>query len=261
MANVLKVHEQNTINQLAAQGWSRRRIARELGVDRKTVRRHLKAAAKSPTISTPGSGEVESKSPTISTPGESGSFPMPATGSDLVSAALEAEAGRPSHCEAHRAGIEAKLDTGLSAQRIYQALVVEVGFSGSYQSVTRFVRGLRRQQPDRVWRIEAQPGAELQIDFGAGAPVIDAEGRRRRPWILRPILSFSRKAYSEAVFHQTTENLIRCLENTFRAFGGVTKTINLDNLRAAVQNPDWCDPELNPKLLSFCRHYGCALLP
>ena len=261
MANVLKVHEQNTINQLAAQGWSRRRIARELGVDRKTVRRHLKAAAKSPTISTPGSGEVESKSPTISTPGESGSFPMPATGSDLVSAALEAEAGRPSHCEAHRAGIEAKLDTGLSAQRIYQDLVVEVGFSGSYQSVKRFVRGLRRQQPDRVWRIEVQPGEELQIDFGAGAPVIDAEGRRRRPWILRPILSFSRKAYSEAVFHQTTENLIRCLENTFRAFGGVTKTINLDNLRAAVQNPDWCDPELNPKLLSFCRHYGCALLP
>jgi len=23
----------------------------------------------------------------------------------------------------------------------------------------------------------------------------------------------------------------------------------------------WCDPELNPKLLSFCRHYGCVLAP
>ncbi len=37
------------------------------------------------------------------------------------------------------------------------------------------------------------------------------------------------------------------------------KVLNLDNLRAAVQQSDWCDPELNPKLLSFCRHYGCAL--
>ena len=261
MANVLKVNEQNTIQQLAAQGWSGRRIARALNVDRKTVRRYLQAAAKSPTISTPGSAAAESKSPTISTPGQSGSPPAQTTGAELVTAVLEAEAGRPSYCASHHARIEAKLEEGLSAQRIYQDLVAEVGFSGSYQSVKRYVRQLRDQQPERVWRIEVQPGEEVQIDFGTGAPVIDGDGRRRRPWVLRVVLSFSRKAYSEAVFQQTTENLIRCLENAFRAFGGVSKTVNLDNLRAAVQNPDWCDPELNAKLLSFCRHYGCALLP
>ena len=54
MANILKVNEENTIQQLAAQGWSLRRITRELQVDRKTVRRYLRAAAKSPTLSTPG---------------------------------------------------------------------------------------------------------------------------------------------------------------------------------------------------------------
>ena len=75
------------------------------------------------------------------------------------------------------------------------------------------------------------------------------------------VLSYSRKAYSEAVFHQTTENFIRSLENGFRSFGGTVRVLNLDNLRAAVQKADWYDPELNPKLLSFCRHYGCALLP
>ena len=100
MANILKVHEQNTIQQLAALGWSQRRIARELKLDRKTVRRYLNAAAKSPTISTPGSPEpAESKSP-ISTPGEP-------TGAELVTTALEAEAGRPSFCDPHRARIEA----------------------------------------------------------------------------------------------------------------------------------------------------------
>lgn len=254
MANVLKVNEQNTILQLAAQGWSRRRIARELKIDRKTVRRYLHEAAKSPTISTPGSDEADDSKSPISTPGE-------LTGATLVTQVLEAEAGRPSFCEPHRERISAKLELGLSAQRIYQDLLAEVQFIGSYQSVKRFVRQLRHEQPERVWRIEVQPGEEVQVDFGTGAPVVDGHGRVRRPWILRVVLSYSRKAYSEAVFHQTTENLVRCLENAFRAFGGVAKILNLDNMRSAVQKADWCDPELNPKLLSFCRHYGCSLMP
>jgi transposase len=254
MANILKMHEQNSIQQLAAQGWSKRRIARTLKLDRKTVRRYLGAVSKSPTISTPGSTGADSKSPGISTPGVS-------SGPQVVTEALNAHAGRPSLCEAHRERIELKLEAGLSAQRIYQDLVEETGFGGSYQSVKRFVKRLQAQQPERVWRIEVAPGEEVQIDFGTGAWVIDAQGRRRRPWVLRAVLSFSRKAYSEAVFHQTTENLIRCLENAFRSFGGVAQTINLDNLRAAVQQADWCDPVINPKLESFCRHYGCALVP
>ncbi len=178
----------------------------------------------------------------------------------MVVSIVRAEAGRPSFCATHHKRIESKLEAGLSAQRIYQDLVSEVGFSGSYQSVKRFVRQIRQEEPERVWRVETAPGEEAQVDFGLGAPVVDSE-RRRRPWVLRVILSYSRKAYSQAVFNQTTENFIRCLENAFRAFGGVPKILNLDNLRAAVLRADWHDPELNPKLLAFCRHYGCALLP
>ena len=75
------------------------------------------------------------------------------------------------------------------------------------------------------------------------------------------VLSHSRKAYSEVVFRQTTENLIRCLENAFWHFGGVPKTLVPDNLKAAVLKADWYDPDLNPKLRSFCEHYGTVLLP
>lgn len=250
MANVLKVHEQSNIQQLAAQGWSRRRIARELNLDRKTVRRYLETESKSPTISTADSlAPPESKSP-ISTPGE-----------NADTAPLSGKPGRPSLCAVHRVSIDSKLDAGLSAQRIYQDLVSEVSFSGSYESVKRFIQKLCRQQPERVWRVEVQPAEEIQVDFGTGAPVVDPEGRHRRPWVLRVILSYSRKGYSEAVFHQTTENFIRCLENALRAFGGSVKVLNLDNLRAAVHKADWCEPQLNPKLLSFCQHYGCAILP
>jgi transposase len=272
MANILKVHVQNAIEQLTAQGWSRRRVAKHLGIDRKTVRRHLRAAAKSPIISTPGSGPPDpSKSP-ISTPRSTEAdmaanslatvaTPHQPMGPEMVTAALQAEVGRPSLCESHRLRIESKVETGLSAQRIYQDLVAEVAFTGSYQSVKRFVRQLRQAHPERVWRIEVAPGEEAQVDFGTGAWVTEADGHRRRTWVLRVVLSYSRKAYSEAVFHQTTENFIRGLENAFRSFGGVVKVLNLDNLRAAVRKADWYDPDLNPKLLSFCRHYCCALLP
>ena len=74
------------------------------------------------------------------------------------------------------------------------------------------------------------------MDFGTGAPILRADGRgRRRTHIFRIVLSHSRKAYSESVLRQDTETFIRCLENAFRYFGGVTQTLNIDNLRAAVK--------------------------
>ena len=87
------------------------------------------------------------------------------------------------------------------------------------------------------------------------------QGQRRRTHVIRVVLSHSRKAYSEVVYRQTTENLIRCLENAFWHFGGVPKTLVPDNLKAAVIKADWYDPDLNPKLRSFCEHYGTVLLP
>ena len=88
-----------------------------------------------------------------------------------------------------------------------------------------------------------------------------AEGKRRRPHLFRVVLSRSRKGYSEGVWRQTTENFIRCLENAFGYFGGVTRTVILDNLRAAVTRADWFEPQLNPKVEEFCRHYGTVSLP
>ena len=102
----------------------------------------------------------------------------------------------------------------------------------------------------------------MQVDFGQGAPVIDpVTGKRRRPHLFRATLSFSRKGYSEVVWRQDTETFLRCLENAFRHFGGVTKTVIPDNLKAAVLQADWFDPELNPKLTSFAEHYGTVILP
>jgi hypothetical protein len=75
------------------------------------------------------------------------------------------------------------------------------------------------------------------------------------------VLSHSRKAYSEAVPRQTTDNFLRVLEKAFRYFGGVPKTLVIDNLKAAVTRADWFDPDLNPKIVSFAQHYGTVFLP
>jgi transposase len=168
--------------------------------------------------------------------------------------------GRQSLCAPWQGQIEAALAVGLSAQRIYQDLVCEQGFEGSYQAVKRFVRQLRRSGTVPFVRMEADPGAEAQVDFGQGAWVIE-NGKRRRPHLFRIVLSHSRKAYSEVVWRQTSEGFIRCLENAFRYFGGVPQTLVIDNLRAAVTRADWYDPKLNAKVAEFCRHYGTVILP
>jgi transposase len=152
------------------------------------------------------------------------------------------------------------LEQGLSAQRIYQDLGGD-GFDHEYHSVRRFVAKLQKTSPLPFRRMESASGEEAQIDFGTGAWIELPDGKRRRTHVFRIVLSYSRKGYCEAVYRQTTEDFIRCIENAFWHFAGVPKILVIDNLKAGVIQPDWYDPELNPKLQSFCEHYGCVILP
>lgn len=243
MANQIKMAVRDSIYALYDKGWSRRRIARELDLDRETVSRHLRLRAVDP--------PKPAISPTGINDGDGGAKPAI---SPLGSA------GRQSACCGYDAAIRAGIDAGLTAQRIFQDLRTEHGYSGGYCSVKRYVRRLTGGQGPRIYRMECEPGEEAQVDFGLGAPIV-VDGRRRRSWVFRIVLSHSRKGYSEAVFHQRTEDFIRALENGFRKFGGVPKTLVIDNLRAAVARADWYEPELTPKVAEFCRHYGTVILP
>jgi len=207
--NHLKVNVQQSILTLASHGWSRRRIARELKLDRATVRRHLEGAEANAAISTPGSDSTADSNAAISTPGsDSAARSEPAT---IVPSVSVAGAGRKSVCAPWAVVIQAALSAGLSAQRIYQDLVTEHSFPGSYQTVKRFVRKLSAITVLPFRRMEVEPGAEAQIDFGQGAWVIQPDGRKRRPHLLRVVLSHSRKGYSEVVWRQSTEEFIRGL--------------------------------------------------
>lgn len=256
MSNRLKMANIHAIIGLLEQDWSYRRIARELGVDRDTVARYdrLRQNRPKPAIVTPGSELSEDPNAANPTAGHA------LVGDLFFIEASGRSPGRPSQCDPFTDLIKKKLDEGLTAQRIWQDLRNENAFDGSYSSVKRFVQRLGVTTPLPFRRMECEAGQEAQVDFGTGAWVIE-NGKRRRPHILRIILSHSRKGYSEPIWRQTTENFIRCLENAFHAFGGVPKTLVIDNLKAAVKNADWFDPDINPKVVEFARHYGIVILP
>lgn len=282
MANVLTMAKIQSIQQLHALGWSQRRIAHELDIDRGTVARYLQSSPPDPKPAIPPAGSGESNAATFlllpapvlgRTNGSDGAgcaagsnAAIPPTGLPEGNSAAAAGTpsiprGRPSQCEPLRELILAKLGQQLSAQRIWQDLAADPGFTGSYDSVKRFVRRLGATTPLPFRRMECGPGEEAQVDFGSGAPIIAPDGKRRKTNVFRIVLSHSRKAYSEATFTQTTEDFFRCLENAFAHFGGVPTTLVIDNLKAAVAHADWFDPELTPKVQSFCRHYGTTILP
>ena len=121
--------------------------------------------------------------------------------------------------------ILAKLEQGLSAQLIYRDLIADHDFTGEYPSVRRFIRRLGAGVVFPFRRMECAPGEEAQVDFGTGAPIVLPDGKRRRTHVFRIVLSHSRKAYSEAVYRQTTDSFLLCLENAFAHFGGVPRTL------------------------------------
>jgi len=248
MANVLKMAIIEAIHSLRSAGLSCREIARRLGVHRETVSRHLRQGPEA--VLKPANAPILPAGP----PALAG-FEAP-----IGKSAVAAQ--RSAACPWVDWLIEQR-SKGLSAKRIHQDLLTE--FPGarnvSYDSVRRLLKRQGATLPVPFRRMESPPGHEAQIDFGTGAPVVGPNGRRRKTHVLRVVLSHSRKAYSEAVFTQSTDDFLHCIENAFEHFGGVPRTLVVDNLKAAVLQADWFDPEINPKFADFCRHYGTVVLP
>ena len=281
------MEELHAIRCLLKKHWSNRRIARELGIHRETVARYKKlfqeSDAAKPSGSAVGSGQAEISKPAISITGlDNPQDPKPAisitgsvvgsisnpsistTGSEpMIGIPVHAHSppGRRSLCEEYHRIIVAYLENELDAVRIFQDLVNEHEFIGSYSSVRRYIRRLRKKGELPCRRFETAPGEEVQVDFGSGPTIEVQPGRRKKTWVFRMVLGNSRSGYSEAVHRQTTANFIRCLENAFRWFGGVPARVVIDNFKAAVSKADWYDPQLNPKLISFAEYYGFVIWP
>ena len=228
--NVLKSHLRITIETLLAKGASQHEIARRTGVDRKTIRR---VQSKSPMATGSESGEVQNPPPRPPGPKHARSA-----------------------CEAHQAWIEEQVGLGRNATSIYQDLVELFGFEHRYNSVKRFVRGLKVRDPERFDVLESAPGEEAQVDFGLGAPTRRPNGKYRRPFLFVMTLKYSGKSFRKVVWTADQETWARLHEVAFRTFGGSAAYAVLDNLKAGVIRPDLYEPEINAVYAAMLAHYG-----
>jgi len=151
---------------------------------------------------------------------------------------------------------------GVEGQAIFQLLVEQHGFTGSYSAVKRFLRRLEPPTPRATVRVEVEAGAEAQVDFGPAGRMLDPDsGRLRRAWAFVMTLSFSRHQYVEFVFDQTVGTWCRCHRGAFEWFHGVARRVVLDNLKAAIVRAALYDPEVQRVYRECAEHYGFLIAP
>jgi transposase len=257
--NVLKLHLQATVATLLKRGQSQREIHRLTGIDRKTIRKYER-------IYRAQQIEADSNSPGVATGSAQGESQIPPLRPPAAVATAEAQGSIPaqarSECEPHRAWIEEQVRLKRNAQAIYQDLVDQFGFGARYNSVKRFVRGLRRVDPKQFDRLEFGPGEEAQVDYGEGALTRHpSSGRYRRPRLFVMTLRYSRRSYRRVVWNSSQQTWARLHEEAFRYFGGSVSYVVLDNLKEGVITPDLYEPQINRVYAAMLAHYGVLADP
>jgi hypothetical protein len=159
MGNYLKMSLQQQIETLLELGWAHRRIGRELGVHRETVGRYARLRDSKPANPIAGSEDPGPRD------GPDQNRPNPIAG---LEGPQEGQAqnrpnpitGPPSSAAAHHEYIENGLKRGLTAQRIWQDLVEQHGYSHGYLTAQRYARRLKRRHPELADYMEHPPGDE-----------------------------------------------------------------------------------------------------
>lgn len=174
MANELKMAEIHAIEQLWKQGWSCRKIARELGIYRDTVRKYVRQLEAKPANVTPG------KSADLSPSGALSAISDPSKPATQVTPGFSRSKSR---CEQHRETILAKLELGLSARRIFQDLRGEHGFK-AISSTARGADGTSTSAFPGSARAgdRRSPLRRRSATWASGRSSTSRWGARKRPW-------------------------------------------------------------------------------
>ena len=147
------------------------------------------------------------------------------------------------------------MENGLSAVLIHQRLRERHGLEVSYPSVARSIERLKKQEV--FVPLLSDPGEEGQVDFGY-LGIFRRNGRPVKVWVFSMVLSHSRYSFYTLVTSQRVDEFLDCHIKAFEYFGGVPRTVKLDNLKSGVTTPDLYQPELQRQYSEFLSYYGCA---
>lgn len=223
LSNMYRVEMYNTIKTLREKGHSKTNIAHIVGCSRKTVRKILK--------------KLE-------------------LGKEII---IKRESSKKM-LDTHKDYIIVKIAEELSVVRIYQDLVSEKRYEGSYRTVANYVKEIKDVVKVYV-RLHSLPGEEAQVDFGYAGRIVWTNEGLRKVWVFSMGLSYSRYRYYEAVFSQSVKTFIQCHINAFKFFGGVPKTVKIDNLKSAILEASFYEPLYQREYSDFAKDYGFAPIP
>jgi transposase len=222
MAEVLMVEAEavREMREFAARGWGAKRIARELGLARNTVRRYLRGGP---------AAEVQERPTARCLDGTS---------------RLEAVALFDGVAEGNAVVVAEML-----AQR---------GIEASIRTVQRAVAERRREQIAAALatvRFETAPGRQMQIDFGERRVWI--AGEQVTVHFLAAVLSYSRRIFVKAFLHERQGEWLDGIASAFRHFGGVPVEVLGDNSRCLVvgRNREAQTVTFHGAYLAFCRDW------
>lgn len=203
------------IHQLSDIGYSERRIARELGLSRPTVRRYLINPCFDKKERLHHSPLLEPYYPAIE----------------------------------HYLSIDNKASTVVICQRLQ-----EKGYHGGLTILRDYLRRLRgeQKQPQAYIRFETAPGEQCQIDWGCFG-MLKYDKDYRKTWCFVMEECYSRMLYLEFTHSCNQDMFIGCHINAFNFFGGTPREIVFDNLKTAVIERDGRLIRFNERYLDFIR--------
>jgi transposase len=207
------------VRELHRRGQGSKRIARELGLARNTVRRYLRG----------GPGAESQSRPKARRLGEE-----------------------------QRQKAVALLDGPAEGNAVVVHRLQQEGIEGSVRTVQRAVaphREQRRAAELATVRYETAPGHQMQIDFGEKRIAI--AGALVRVFLFVAVLSYSRRIYVRALLSQRQDDWREGLAGAFRHFGGVPQALLIDNAGPLVsgRDKDTMKARLHPGFAQFCRDW------
>ena len=223
MPKHLREEEVVTIRVLAEKGQNHCEIARTVGVTESTVRYHLRRAAAG---AEDGRREKPQKAQTLA---------------EVIEAwhAERRDAVRP-----------------VNVMELYEHLVGEYDYSGSYQSVRRFVRRHYPKPRMRTYRrVETVPGAQSQTDWAEYPRVDIGEGPEPLSAFVM-CLSHSRKL---AVVWSRRKDLLSwlaCHNAAFERLGGIAAVNRVDNVKTAMAQGAGPWGTIHPAYRAYARSVG-----
>lgn len=234
----------------AQAGDGKRQIAKATGIDRNTIRKYLKIAT--------GCGFTP-----VTNPGTLHEIALAVFRkvhlSNHKGASVNEEILEP-----HKETIKDWLQNEeLTLTKVYIKLQ-RVGVTVDYNALYRYARKHLNfgGKESTVRMAETAPGEVAEVDFGRLGLVYDpSTGRNRVLHALIVTLVHSRHQYVYTTHRQTADALIAGIEAAWEFFGGTTRRVILDNMKAAVTVPDRYQPLFNRLFLEYSEYRGFIIDP